>query len=167
MKCSECGGKLKKTVGDHKYVESGLDNIVLVNIPIYHCQSCKEKEVGIPKIKELHLMIAFLILFKSVRLNGAEARYLRKHLGYTAEDLADKFGVKRVTVARWESEEKSIGLVHDKQLRQFYFKKKAIDWGKMPQIQKIVAGIMDYLPLEKTNPKFKLHAEDWTSFANA
>lgn len=163
MKCAQCGKTMEMRRGTHHYVESGLKNIVLVGVPVYHCSSCKENEVEIPCTEELHLTIAFLLALKPVGLNGDEARYLRKHLGYTAEDLAEIMGVKRVTVSRWENATKSgsIREEHDKHLRRLYLDKKKTDLIKAPGINRILSTLVDFLPLNKKTPQFKIHAEDW------
>ena len=36
-------------------------------------------------------------------MTGKEVKELRKKLGYTQQELADKIGVDRVTVAYWEN----------------------------------------------------------------
>lgn len=163
MKCSNCGGVLEKHLSVHKYLECGLKNIVLVNIPVHRCLSCSETEVEIPCTEELHLLIAFLLVLKPTGLNGDEGRYLRKHLGYTAEDLADKIGVTRVTVARWETGKTVIKPDHDKQLRRFYLDKKENEFNKLPAVNKILSTLVDFLPAKNRKPEFRIHPEDWMS----
>ncbi len=101
MKYLECGKTQKKGKGNFRYTQSGLDNIILEGVPNYICLSCKSTEWEVPCSEGLHLMIAFALVFKPKALTGREARFLRKHLCYTGEELARIMGVKRMTVTRW------------------------------------------------------------------
>jgi YgiT-type zinc finger domain-containing protein len=166
MKCTNCGGVLVKHLSSHKYIESGLKNIVLANIPVYRCSSCAETELEIPCTEELHLLIAFILMLKPFGLTGDEGRYLRKHMGYTAEDLAGKIGVTRVTVARWESGKGNIKLDHDKQLRRLYLDKKGSELNKLPAVYKILNTLIDFLPAKNKKSEFKIHTEDWITCGN-
>ncbi len=57
------------------------------------------------------------LLELSRRLSGAEARFLRKAaLGIAQEELASRFGITRVTVARWETR-RSLSAEQDYELR--------------------------------------------------
>ena len=47
---------------------------------------------------------------------GQEIKKLRKRLGMTQQELADKIGVDRVTVARWETEQKKPSNLAKRQL---------------------------------------------------
>ena len=52
-------------------------------------------------------------------LSGERARYLRKQLGLTQQELAERADIDRVTVAKWETGDKSISPQHDFLLRGF------------------------------------------------
>lgn len=167
MSCVQCGGKLKKGPEKFRYRESGLENIILVNVPVYRCRSCKETQVEIPYTEKLHLLIALVLLFKPTLLIGPEARYLRKHLGYTMEDWADAMGVKRVTVARWEAKKGAIKQSQDKHLRLIYVDKKGDALKKLSQVDRIIKTVLGLLPIEKTKQEFKIRTEDWAPYATA
>jgi len=163
MKCVECGKTLKKGKGNYKYLESGLDNILLMDIPNYTCTSCKEQEWEVPCSEELHLMIAFLLVLKPNHLIGKEARFLRKHLGYTAEDWANVLGVKRVAVTRWETGESKITGSNDKSMRRVYLDKKRVEIMKTPGIMRIVTSLIDFISLDnKPAKEVKIRKEDWS-----
>ena len=66
--------------------ESGLKNIMLMDVPTYTCASCGETEVEIPAMEELHCLIGLFVLYQPDRLKSAEVRYLRKHMGYSQDD---------------------------------------------------------------------------------
>jgi len=164
MNCAECGGKLKKGKGDYRYSQSGLDNIVLGEVPNYTCRSCGAQEWEIPRTDGLHFMIAFLLALKPVALEGKEARFLRKHLGYTAEELAKALGVKRGTVTRWENETTKITPSNDKHLRRFYLQRKNEEIISHPEIMRVIASIIDFISLDGTsNDEVKIRSEDWAS----
>ncbi len=165
MKCLECGEKLEKTKGNYQYKESGLNNILLVDIPIYRCASCKETEVEIPGTKELHMLIAFLLLFKPTHLTGAEARFLRKSMCYTEEDLANSLGIKRVTVSRWENAKGEMKKDRDKHLRLFFMNKKSNEFIEAPGIMQIIKTLLSSLPIEKDMTNLKIHPEDWAALS--
>ena len=161
MRCPQCGKEMEKREGTYRYEESGLKNVVLVNIPIYRCPSCKETEVEIPCLEELHLLLGFLLVLKPVRLNGAEVRYLRKHLGYTEEDLASFLGVTRMTIHRWEMGKTPFRPDHDKHLRRFYLDKKGGELKRLPQSNRMLSALVDYLPLSPQKKEIRIRPEAW------
>jgi len=124
MKCFECGGAMKKSIGDYRYIESGLDDIVLGNIIRHKCSKCGEEEVAIPSTDDLHKLIAFILILKPKPLIGKEVKYLRKMLGYTSEKFAEALGVKRVSISRWENSDSKMTPDRDKHIRLFFFSKK-------------------------------------------
>ena len=127
MICPDCNKKMKKVKGNYKYKESGLDNIMLKNIPMYAC-SCNNKFPIIPNVSHLHDLISENIIKKSWRLTGKEARFLRKEMGVNATSFAKFLNVSKVTISRWENESKPISVISDKLIRSiFILKKEAIE----------------------------------------
>lgn len=160
MKCLECGQVMEKKAGTYPYVESGLKNVLLVNIPLYQCPSCRSSEVEIPCMEELHLLLALLIVLQPQPLKGEEVRYLRKHLGYSQEELATSLGVTRVSIARWESG-RAIRKDQDKHLRRLHLQKKAKELGRLPEVHRILSTLVDWMPLENKKRERRLRVEDW------
>lgn len=81
MKCAYCGAKnVKLERVEHKYVECGLPNVVLVNVPERVCGDCNERELVIPRIAELHELLSEMLRDKRAPLSPAEFRFLRKYL---------------------------------------------------------------------------------------
>jgi putative zinc finger/helix-turn-helix YgiT family protein len=109
MKCVRCGKELKATRGAHRYVESGLSDVTLLNVERRECPACGEREVVIPHIEQLHRSIARTVSTLPTRLSHEHVRFLRKWLGYSTGDFALVIGVRPETVSRWESKSKTAG----------------------------------------------------------
>jgi putative zinc finger/helix-turn-helix YgiT family protein len=105
MTCVQCGAPLKSTRGAHRYTESGLSNVTLTNVELRLCASCGEREVVIPRIEELHRVLARAIATESKDLLPEHVRFLRKWLGFSSTDFALVMGVRPETVARWEKKD--------------------------------------------------------------
>jgi putative zinc finger/helix-turn-helix YgiT family protein len=105
MKCVRCGSPVKSTRGAHRYTESGLANVSLLNVELRNCPSCGEREVVIPRIEDLHRAIAYAIGQDQAKLTPEKIRYLRKWLGFSMADFALMMGVRPETVSRWESKD--------------------------------------------------------------
>jgi putative zinc finger/helix-turn-helix YgiT family protein len=130
MKCYQCGRETKKVVKDYPYIESGLDNVVLKDLPVYVCD-CGEEMPVIGGADTLHAEIADAIAAKSSPLTGKEARFLRKQIGMKAKELAEVMGVTKVTVSRWENDAANLGTASDRLLRLIYVKKREEDTGRI------------------------------------
>jgi putative transcriptional regulator len=116
MKCTECGNAMTRTVGDHVYRESGLENVMLLNITKYDCESCGAKRVNIPAMGQLHRLLAHMISTKPARLESTEVRFIRDHLGLSNKDFAALMGVSEHQASRWTSSE-PIGVPAERFLR--------------------------------------------------
>jgi putative zinc finger/helix-turn-helix YgiT family protein len=116
-KCEECGCRMTVSRENYKYDISGLPNVTLVGIEVGRCDACGEYDVTIPRIAELHRMLAGSIIRKSSRLTGQEIAYLRKHFGLTSAELAARLGTTRETISRWENRAAVIGATADRLLR--------------------------------------------------
>ncbi len=104
MKCTNCGSArfpMKRETWQYK--ECGLSNVKLIGVPVYRCGECGEIEVVIPRLPELHQLLAEELARKRTPLVAEEFRFLRKHLGFSSTDFAKKIGVALETVSRWES----------------------------------------------------------------
>jgi hypothetical protein len=58
MTCTQCGGTTDSSRGPHLYTESGLTNVTLLNIEVRACRACGARELVIPRLPELHQLIA-------------------------------------------------------------------------------------------------------------
>ena len=102
---------------NYKYDISGLPNVTLVGIEVGRCAACGEYDVTIPRMAELHRLLAASIIRKSSRLTGQEIAYLRKHFGLTSAELAARLGTTRETISRWENRAAVIGATADRLIR--------------------------------------------------
>ena len=94
MKCLSCGGEMTETrLDSYPFAESGLENVTLVGVRQRKCGTCGHQEVVIRKMKELHRLLATRLAAKDRLLTPSEARFLRKHMGYSGADFAARIGV--------------------------------------------------------------------------
>jgi putative transcriptional regulator len=117
MKCFDCGAEMEMRTENFQYDASGLPGMVLENVEVSRCPACGEWEVAIPRIEQLHQVIAECVIRKRGRLIGAEVRFLRKYIGWSATDFAERMGTTRETVSRWETGKFPIGPQADRLLR--------------------------------------------------
>ena len=107
--CDLCKGEItqRKSTYEHPYhyTESGLPNVFLVNIDVYSCPSCDVEVADIPRMNELHLMLAKELLLKPVATTGDEFRFLRKEARMKPKEFAERIGVDAKTVLNWEKSE--------------------------------------------------------------
>jgi putative zinc finger/helix-turn-helix YgiT family protein len=116
--CRACHeAEMKTTTENHLYVESGLPNVVLGGVDVRRCPKCGAFEVLLPRVAELHRVIANAVIHKAARLSGPEVRFLRKHLGWSGADFAAHMGVDPTTVSAWENDRKPFGPASDRLLR--------------------------------------------------
>ena len=121
MKCDVCEAKMiLKRVEFFHYVESGLPNVYLSGIEVEECPNGHGQSPRIPRMPELHELIAEAVCLKPSPLTGAEARFLRKELGMKAKDWAGYLQVDVATLSRWENGERPIVPMTDVFLRTSY-----------------------------------------------
>lgn len=140
MNCMECGGQMKVERGTHKYVECGLDTITLVNVEIRTCAQCGEREVVIPKMPELHRLIARLVADKDGPLAPKEIRFLRKYLGLSGADFAKRIQVSPETLSRWENGKADMGRPYEGLLRLMVFNQVPVTHYPTEKLQRIEEG---------------------------
>jgi len=120
MKCYICGHDMSLSQESHHYIESGLDNVYLMNIDIYRCHECTEKVVNLPAVPQLNRLICIKLLEKESLLNGKEIRFLRKNMGLRAQQLKNMIGVDAATLSRWENGSQKISQTNDRLIRIIY-----------------------------------------------
>ncbi len=117
MKCFGCGHEMTTGRENVKYDACGLPGVTLVDVEVSRCGQCGQYEVAIPRMEELHHVMAIAVVRKSARLTPAEVRFLRTTLGWSGRELADHMGAAPETVSRWEHGRTPVGPQADRLLR--------------------------------------------------
>ena len=118
MKCQDCGGafveKKSTAANPYRFVESGLDHVYVIGATVLHCKTCKAYGVQIPKMGPLLNVIASTLLEKSGSLTGKELHYLRKHVGFQAQEFATLLHIDPAHLSRVETgKTKTLGSTGD------------------------------------------------------
>jgi putative zinc finger/helix-turn-helix YgiT family protein len=115
--CSNCGAAAKTSVGNYRFTETGLENVVLTGIELIRCPRCKNVDPVIRSMNRLMQVLAAGIAGKPCKLDGKEIRFLRKFLRMTGEEFAGVLGTDKTTISKWENEEQSPGERADRLIR--------------------------------------------------
>jgi putative zinc finger/helix-turn-helix YgiT family protein len=123
MKCGTCQGNIiTRTQQTYHYKECGLDNVYLKNVGLRVCESCGEKSIRLPQIKQLQATIGRAVAMQPCPLRGQDIRFLRKQLGYSAKEWAAFLRTDASTLSRWENDQQDIGIQSDALIRLLYFR---------------------------------------------
>ena len=115
-RCTECGELQHLTTTTTDYPESGLDNVQLINVPMWTCPNSHE-ELQIPAADQLHAALASMVMQKPSLLVGAEIRFLRKELSMNARVFAELLGMSAVHLSRIETGVRPVTTVMDRHVR--------------------------------------------------
>lgn len=150
MLCYDCKAKMRKIKINYRYRESGLNNLILKGVPAYKCPKCKQVNPIIRNIKGLHQDIAQRLINKKSILSGQELVFLRKEIGLRAKDLAEKLGVHKVTISRWENEKEQISPPYDSLVKFIYVTQRIKEKCIMirPDIEKLLPKIPEITRLQ-------------------
>ena len=111
--CSNCGSEARVVRGDYEFKETGLRDVILLDIELVKCSKCGNVDAILFRVDDLMNLIAIAILQKPYRLQGEELRFLRKHVGLTQEEFAKLLHVDKTTLSKWENNEDPIGVQSD------------------------------------------------------
>ena len=106
-RCTECGEAQRLTRATTDYPESGLDNVRLVDVPVWEC--CNgHQEVEVPKAEQLHGLLVNALIRKPDALAGPEVRFLRKELGMSGRAFASHLGMTPEHLSRLETGRRTV-----------------------------------------------------------
>lgn len=107
-------------------VLSEYDASALVGMPVVvdrmralRCSRCGAERIEGREVTSLLIQVTDAVVRSPSLLSAERARFLRKQLGVTQHELAERAGIDRVTVAKWETGDKPISPQHDFLLRGF------------------------------------------------
>jgi len=100
-----------------RYDMGGLHHVTLQGVEVRRCKECGDEGIKIPRIGQLHRVLADYLIRQPRLLLGIEIRFLRTHLGLSAQDFSHLMGVGRETVSRWENDKERMGTPADHLLR--------------------------------------------------
>lgn len=122
IRCSVCGkGSLVQKVIDYD-VSALLDmkGVFVHNMPALVCSKCSSVNMYGHILDQIAVLLAVNIL-QLQELDPTEVRYLRKLIGDTQEEFAERLGVARATVNRWENSAEPVKGSHAYAIRSHAF----------------------------------------------
>ena len=106
-RCADCGAPQQLVHTTIDYWESGLNNVQLVDAPIWKCSN-GHQEVEIPNAEQLHRLLVNLLIRKQSVLTGSEIRFLRKELVMSGKVFAQQLGMTAEHLSRLETGRRQI-----------------------------------------------------------
>ena len=112
--CSFCpyGGDL-----DEEKKDLDVDGVAVVAGYSYSCPECGETYEGFDQVEGAFATIAQALAGEARRLEPHELRWLRKWLGFSAQNWAGYLSVRRETVSQWENGHNEMPLGTERLLR--------------------------------------------------
>lgn len=107
MKCTECNSEMTLKTTNVDYPIAGL-KLVLIGLHTPTCKKCGNKAIAIPAIKNLHTLVARIIIDEIPRPTGEQIKFFRKFMGMTQETFHSYFTQEKPnaeTVSRWENDQ--------------------------------------------------------------
>ncbi|NOY92692.1 MAG: helix-turn-helix domain-containing protein [Deltaproteobacteria bacterium] len=116
-KCRNCGATDSLSSTREARPLDSLPAVIVHRLKVTRCAACGAESVSIPRLEELHEVVAKALVQRPGRLAGPEVRYLRKWMGWSGRDFAEKFELTPEHVSRVENGHHPISAVADKLLR--------------------------------------------------
>ena len=101
----------------YKYTLAGLSHVGLVGIVVFECPHGHPSMPRIPRVGELHRVIAEAFVEKPQPLIGGELRFLRKNAGFSAQKFAALLRVDPAHLSRVENDKTAMGSSMDRLAR--------------------------------------------------
>jgi transcriptional regulator with XRE-family HTH domain len=147
----------------YRYTLAGLPHIGLVGIVVFECPNGHPSIPRIPRIGELHRVIAEAFIEKSEPLIGSELRFLRKNAGISAQKFAALLRVDPAHLSRVENDKTAMGSSVDRLARAIVVAAKD---GKVREI--LLNEAAERLAKKKRHqqlPLFRLEHNRWKEAA--
>lgn len=119
------------TISTYRYDESGLDNVILQDLPTL-VDGDGEEVINIPNVNMLHKVLAAQVAAKPTGLVGKEIRFLRTEMGLTQGELGQLVGRDAQSVGRWER-----GEIHMEQAQEMILRAAALEHTKQECVSMI------------------------------
>jgi len=155
--CSGCGAMATVVRGDYRYVESGLNNVILLGIEIIRCPKCGNEDPIIPRIAGLHRALAYAVASQPFRLQGEDVRFLRKYVAMTQAEFAGLLHVHKSNLSKWEHNEDKIGDQSDRLIRAVAI---ALGEGLQKKIGEVVKSFPEIR--QSARRRIELNVEDYS-----
>lgn len=162
MKCEVCGTEVVERTATpekpYRFNLSGIKDLFLVGIKIEYCPKCKSKSPVIPRMAELHDVIAENLIEKPGLLRGDELRFLRKFAGFPANRFAALLDVGPSHLSRVENDKtKALSGSLDKLARALVAAARKEEHTK----QVLLRIADDEMKARKKKTTFKLESNHW------
>ncbi len=122
MECESCSAAMKErqttASAPYFYTLAGLPHVGLAGITVYECPQGHAVVPRVPRVGELHRVIAQTFIDKSGPLTGLELRFLRKNAGFSAQKFAALLVVDPAHLSRVENgKQRALGSSTDRLAR--------------------------------------------------
>jgi putative zinc finger/helix-turn-helix YgiT family protein len=156
IECDICGeGHYQRRVLD-RYDASplvGVEGVTLVGAPALVCSSCNAVMLEGGALDEALEALTLVLVETDGALRPKETKFLRNALDMTQEELAERLGVHRTTVARWEIGEVPMGKAESMALRALAAMRLLSD---KPKLAKELASKFANPGLVRASPSYEI-----------
>jgi putative zinc finger/helix-turn-helix YgiT family protein len=170
MKCERCKTAMvgRRTTLDapYEYSISGLKDVFLYGIRAWRCVQCGAEVPEIPRIAELHQVMASALAQKPGELSGDELRFLRKSAGFPAAKFAMLLGISPEHLSRVENgHHDALGRAADRLARALIMAASGDE-----NLREVLLQLADHLvegdrKKEWLRPAFRLGRDGWKAAA--
>ena len=167
MNCIECESTVvtRRATSEKPYAYklSELPGVFLVGISVNVCPSCGLESPVIPRLTELHRVIAHTLHKKPTPLNGAEIKFLRKVIGVSAQKFAKGLRIDPTYLSKVENGHATVGESLDQLIRLYTLtrmaqedqKAQALLWQIVDEVEKPVKEVQEAPFYELKNNQWK------------
>lgn len=104
-------------IAQYETRELGVPLLIVNTVQKNTCKRCGEVSHNIPYPERLIAAAAVARIRFPEKLSGAEIRFVRKALMWTAKDMGEHIQVAAETISRWENDKAPMAPGHEKMLR--------------------------------------------------